>query len=221
MPPFDPAIPVTTPDGRTILLRPIGPQDRAQLKRYAEGLSERTRYLRFHSTGTRLGAAELDYLSDVDQDRHVAWVSVESDGRVGHGLGRFVRLGGGDQAEVAITVRDAFQGRGLFKPLLALLMVEARQRGVTTFRASVLDGNRVVRHLLEDLGATLVPEQPGLMTATLGTDPGALPDTPTGRRVADYARHIERARAAGGHWWGRAWWRLRRPFLASAEEVDG
>jgi len=59
------------------------------------------------------------------------------------GVARYVRLTDDPEtAEVAVTVADYMQGRGVGKQLGVLLADEARGRGVVRFSASILTDNR-------------------------------------------------------------------------------
>lgn len=93
--------------GKTALLRPLRKSDRAELAGAAEDLSARSRYYRFHSSGFQLTAEDLNHLTDVDQNRRVAWVVLDPDTKNGLAVGRYVRDADDDSsAEIALTVRD-------------------------------------------------------------------------------------------------------------------
>lgn len=55
-------------------------------------------------------------------------------------------------AEVAVTVTDALQGRGLGSKLLELLVVEAKEHGIERLVAHVVDGNTPIKRLLQKSG---------------------------------------------------------------------
>jgi GNAT superfamily N-acetyltransferase len=58
------------------------------------------------------------------------------------GVGRSIRLGGGDAAEVAFVIQDGFQGRGLGTALLTRLAGIARVDGIHRFVADTFATNR-------------------------------------------------------------------------------
>lgn len=150
-------IETTLRDGTKVLVRPVVPDDRDELAEGFDKLSARSRYLRFHTAVEELTDAQLDYLTQVDQVDHVAWVAIDlgAPDRPGIGVARFVRLAGEPHvAEAAITVADAYQGRGLGTFLLRVLADTARARGITTFRAYVLGENTAMLGMLEQLGPT-------------------------------------------------------------------
>jgi hypothetical protein len=81
----------------------------------------------------------------------------------GIGVARFVRLDDEPNvAEAAVTVLDAYQGKGLGTTLLRVLTEAARERGVDTFRAYVLGENRAVLKMLDALGPTRTEQQAGV-----------------------------------------------------------
>lgn len=176
----------TLRDGTPVLLRPLGPDDRDLLEEGFARLSPASRYHRFHSTVERLSARRLDYLLDVDQRDHLAWVAVARAGRreVGVGVARAVRLMDEPAvAEAALTVTDDYHGRGAGTLLLGALARAARAAGIATFRNYVLAGNDRMLEVLAELGATRELESPGVWRVDLPVPaPGdALPDTPAGR----------------------------------------
>jgi GNAT superfamily N-acetyltransferase len=141
-------------DGAEVTLRLVRHDDQPLIREGFEALSPETRYRRFLEARTRLTPAELDYLTDVDGDRHFAIGALVRgpDGREhGAGVARFVRLADRPEvAEPAITVVDAWQGRGLGRLLAARLAAAANERGVRRFRSSLLATNRPVRGLIEE-----------------------------------------------------------------------
>lgn len=96
--------------------------------------------------------------TEVDGFNHVAVVATslpDAPGLVwGYGVGRFVRNEKRPAvAELAITVSDDAQGRGLGHRLALILAAAAQERGVETFEMSVLWTNTRAHLLLQRLGA--------------------------------------------------------------------
>ncbi len=137
-------------DGTPISVRPIEPEDRGALARGFERLGPESRYRRFHSPIDRLTEAQLDYLTVIDHSDHEALAAFH-DGEI-VGVARYVRTEPGPRAEVAVTVGDDWQGRGVGRTLLDLLTVRAKEEGVQTFTAQVLGGNLPMVELLSTLG---------------------------------------------------------------------
>jgi GNAT superfamily N-acetyltransferase len=144
------------PDGTAVTLRLVVAQDKALLRRGFERLSPESRHQRFFTAKRELSEAELRYFTELDGDHHFAIGATRrtSDGdEEGLGIARFVRIAAELRvAEAAVAVVDAWQGRGLGRLLLARLVAAARERGVTTFRVSLLADNTAVRALIDDAG---------------------------------------------------------------------
>jgi GNAT superfamily N-acetyltransferase len=145
-------------DGTTVLLRLQTPHDRHHLADLFAGLTGRSRYLRF-CTGmpANLPARYLDHLAAVDGGRHVAILAIAR-GRV-IAAARFIRDDCvATQAEVAITVTDEFQRRGLGRALLDALRAEAAARGITRFTYEILPENHAAHALAGSLTHRDLPE---------------------------------------------------------------
>jgi GNAT superfamily N-acetyltransferase len=157
MSPATPTIPAVTArarDGTEVRLRPLRRGERDLVARFFEGLSEESRRRRFLQPTPRLPEAMLRHLVDVDGRRHVALVA-EAGGEVA-GIARFVALP--DQpgaAEVAVTVTDRFQGRGIGPLLLGALGRVAVRAGVGALVYLVDPGNRPVLGVLRAMGVQL------------------------------------------------------------------
>jgi RimJ/RimL family protein N-acetyltransferase len=141
----------------SLLIRPIAPSDAEELQHAFMELSATSRYYRFHTTYSQLPAALLRLLTEVDGVNHVALVAIErqpNGARHGVGVGRFVRSESDPQcAELALTVIDRLQGRGIGRRLIRELAQRARELGIARFRVVVLAANYRVRSLLARLGA--------------------------------------------------------------------
>jgi RimJ/RimL family protein N-acetyltransferase len=140
-------------DGTDVLIRPVRPEDRPLFVAGFERLSEESRHQRFLAYKRRLTERELAYFTEVDHEDHEAIGALHPGTGEGLGVARYVRLEpGGEQAEAAVVVADAWQGRGLGTALLRRLAERAAAAGVRTFCASVLTENRRMLRLVERLG---------------------------------------------------------------------
>ncbi|GAA4290733.1 GNAT family N-acetyltransferase [Mycobacterium paraffinicum] len=181
-------IPVSCRDGAALLLRPVLPGDAERFKS-SGSFSKETLYRRYQG-GTPTDA-RLTYLFEVDYVDHFVWVV--TDGPAGPVVAdaRFVR----DQddpvsAEVALTVADGYQGRGIGTLLLGALAVAARVDGIKRFHGRVLSENPSARALGEKVNARWEREEPGVVTAT-----GEIPrfrDLPLDRGVYEQIRQVAR-----------------------------
>ena len=131
---------VVLSDGTWCLLRPIGPDDAERLIQFHQHLSQRTSYLRFFTVHPTLSTEEVKRFTTVDYKCRLALV-VERDGQL-IAVGRFDRIVGTPEAEVAFVVADDYQHHGLGSLLLDELARAARARGVRTFVAETLCENK-------------------------------------------------------------------------------
>jgi acetyltransferase len=173
--PTDPCAPLRLADGRTLRVLPLGPADAAAEQAFIEGLSQNSRYRRFHAGLPGVPPAVLQRLVDVDQQAHVALAA-----RIGTAGpivadARYVRdaAGGGDGqgAEFALTVADPWQGRGIGRKLLMRLACHAHGQGIGLLHGAVMWDNRPMIGLVEALGGHVVAPRhdPGVLQARLRT----------------------------------------------------
>ena len=128
-----------------MLLRPIRPGDAPALTRLYDRLSPESAYQRFFAVMRRLPPDWARILADVDHDRRAAIVAAGPEGEL-IGVARYGTEPGADEAEIAVVVQDAWQGRGLGTILLSALLDHAVSRGITRFLAYVLaDNHRMLR----------------------------------------------------------------------------
>jgi GNAT superfamily N-acetyltransferase len=137
-PPLAEVVPL--PNGSAVGVRPIVLADTYRLRRLFERLSPTTIYHRFFTPVIRPRRRVLEHLAGVDHDRREALVAVVGDEIVG--VARYDGRPGSPEAEVAVTVEDAWQGHGVGTALLVRLARRARDRGIAAFTASMLAENR-------------------------------------------------------------------------------
>lgn len=181
-------------DGTRVLLRPIHPDDKDRLRKGLALLSPRSRYLRFHTPVVDLNDEQLRYLTEIDYDDHMAWVAVDPHDQdtPGMGVARYIRLPDDPTvAEAAITVADAYQGRGLGSALLRVLSSSAQESGIRMFRSYVLEENRGMVRIFERLGAHIEREEDGVLRVDL-----ELPDDEEAEETS-HAREVLRQAARG------------------------
>jgi len=156
--------PVVLRDGSAVLIRPVRSADAPLLADGFARLSDRSRRLRFLAPKQALSPAELGYFTDVDHHDHEALGALDhADGR-GVGIARYVRDAGDPQAaEIAVTVIDDWQGRGLGTELVAQLSERARSEGIRRFTALVTADNPAMARLLRNVRADLVRREPGAL----------------------------------------------------------
>jgi acetyl coenzyme A synthetase (ADP forming)-like protein len=142
---------VVLADGGTVRVRPITVDDEAALLALYEALSDESLYLRFFSPVPRPTAAQLERITRIDVHDHMALAAELGDELLA--VARYDRIEpGADEAEVAFTVRDDQQGRGLGTLLLEHLAVVARANGIRVFSAQTLPGNSRMLNVFRDAG---------------------------------------------------------------------
>jgi GNAT superfamily N-acetyltransferase len=121
-----------------VRIRALGPPDAPLLDQVLEGMSDHSRYTRFHGPKPRLTSRDREYLSATDGHDHLALVALDAGGAP-LGIARSVRLRDRpDVAEIAAEVVDPWQHRGLGARLLGRLARQAAAAGIARFTASVL-----------------------------------------------------------------------------------
>ena len=138
-------------DGSVVRIRQVQPGDAPLLTEGFTRLSTESRRLRFLTGKPSLNAAELRFLTEVDHHDHEALGAVDPVDGGGLGIARFIRdTENGTRAEVAVTVIDDWQRRGLATELLNRLADRGRKLGIRHFIALVAADNAAVVGLLQD-----------------------------------------------------------------------
>jgi acetyltransferase len=150
------------PDGTPIIVRPIRSGDKALLEHGLDRLSPESRQKRFLTAKPRFTAAELRYLTEVDGIDHVAYVALRGDApQELVAVARLVRDPERESAEVAVTVGDCWQRRGVGTLLGELLATAARDRGVRWLTATMAADNAAAHRLFRHISVRLHHERDG------------------------------------------------------------
>jgi RimJ/RimL family protein N-acetyltransferase len=141
-------------DGSAAVIRPIEPSDKPLVRTIYHELSDLSRRLRFLTPTPELSAEDLEYLTEVDHNRHEAMIALDPDRERAVGIASYVRVPGDRQAgEVAVVVVDDWHRRGLGTALLDRLTERARANGLTRYTAVVAPDNEIVLGALDRAGA--------------------------------------------------------------------
>jgi RimJ/RimL family protein N-acetyltransferase len=140
-------------DGSDVLFRPLGPGDRPLVRELLDGLGHRSRYLRFFTPMPRIEDDLVRRLCTAEPGDLA--LGAFGAGRL-LGMGRFVRLAD-DQgaAELAVTVAENVQGRGLGRRIVDALRRAAASDGIERLTFQVAGDNHAMLGLLRSLGARL------------------------------------------------------------------
>jgi RimJ/RimL family protein N-acetyltransferase len=149
----DAAVTAALADGTEVELRPVGPDDKPLLEQGMAMLSPASRRLRFMSPIENLSRSQLAYLTEIDHESHLAW-GVTAGGQP-VAVGRLVRLAASPEvAEIAITVVDEWQRRGIGQILVRVLAEIGRSVDIERFAFEALPENEGIVRLLGRFGAT-------------------------------------------------------------------
>jgi GNAT superfamily N-acetyltransferase len=173
-------------DGRTVWLRTAGPGDEPAIARLFTELSSaafRSRFLAGQATPDLV--VRLAAITAPAGTVCIVAATAAEPGRL-VAEARYVPLGE-DTAELAITVRDDYQGAGLGRLLLGVLAKRAPGSRIERLRAIVSLSNAAMLHLLAPYGWVLAEPTDECATACLEISAtGGMPGWPagaTGRRV--------------------------------------
>jgi acetyltransferase len=149
-------------DGRAVTLRPIRETDAPLERAFLAGLSEESRYLRFHKWVAAPSDRLVHFLTDIDHEHHVAFVCTgrTADGREQiAGEGRYVLFEPNQTAcEFGIVIDDDWRKTGIAGLLMHRLIETARARGVKEMIGVVLRTNRSMLKFARALGFELIAD---------------------------------------------------------------
>jgi acetyltransferase len=141
------------PDGARVTVRPACRWDVGRIQDYVRGLAPASRYDRFLGPLNELSPAELEHAIRRD-DRRIALIAEAkvAGARVMVGEARGAVAPDRLSCEVAVSVADAWHGRGLGTLLLQQLECRARSLGVRTLVGDVLRSNAPMKRLARKAG---------------------------------------------------------------------
>ena len=141
-------------DGTQVTFRPVHPTDEASMRELHYALSQDTIYYRFMTRIQRFTHKEILNYVYIDHRRDVAIVGTvpEAHGEEMIAVGRYYLDEKTNRAEVAFTVRDEWQGRGIGHALFDHLVTIAKRAGIAGFTAEVLRENRRMQAVFNHSG---------------------------------------------------------------------
>ena len=146
---------VTLGDGTELKLRAISPGDDKKMLSLFQRLSPDTIYHRFMGVMRYISPTQLHKFTHIDFSEEMAIVCTapeENEGEKLVAVGRYVRKPNSSKAELAFTVEDSFQGRGIGTMLLVELVPFAREHGIKTLEAEVLADNKRMMEIFRHRG---------------------------------------------------------------------
>jgi ribosomal protein S18 acetylase RimI-like enzyme len=155
---------LTTRDGVALEVRPIRVADGPALASGFVQLSEATRHARFAAAKPRLTTRELEFLVDVDHHHHEALVAVDPSRGGIVAVARYVTAEEDPgSADIALTVSDRWQGRGIGGELTRRLLERAREEGIEQMTATVLADNVRSLRMLRTAGFAVTGRETGII----------------------------------------------------------
>ena len=158
-------------DGTPIVIRLIRPDDKEALKSAFNELSPHSNFCRFLTPVASLSKAQLKYLTETDNKNHLA-LCVHNLDFTGIAVARYIKIKDEpNTAEIAITILDDYQNKGLGTKLLRFLIEAATENGIKKFIGFVLEENRVMIKILEKFGAKLMRDEKDVLKAEMNLTP--------------------------------------------------
>jgi acetate---CoA ligase (ADP-forming) len=174
--------------GSTLAVRPIRPDDEAELAHFFSALSLESRVLRFFAAVANADASAKKMVL-VDYASRYGIVALAGADQVIVGHAMYVATAA-HKAELALAVADAYQGRGLGTILLGQLAEAAAASGLEVLEAIVRPENHRMLDLLRESGFPVhAHSEPGEVHAELPTKltPEALRQFEDRERIAAVA----------------------------------
>jgi acetyltransferase len=165
------------PDGASLTIRPIRPEDEPLIASFHATLSERSVWLRYLHPITldrRVAHERLSRICFIDYDREMVLVAERGDGeqRAILAVARLTRLHWRDEAEFALLIRDESQRMGLGTELLRLLLDIARQERIARVVGYISSENHGMLKLAKKAGFTLHrrPDDPATIEVAISVN---------------------------------------------------
>jgi RimJ/RimL family protein N-acetyltransferase/acyl CoA:acetate/3-ketoacid CoA transferase beta subunit len=153
-------------DGTRLTFRPIHPTDVPRVRELFYSLSKQAIYNRFMQHLKRFSWQQIANYVYIDHRNDVAIVATpagDADEPI-IAIGRYYLDPRTNRAEIAVEVRDEWQGKGLGTALLRYLTGIAKRNGIGGFVAEVLTQNTAARSLLAKMGYAIRSRHEGSST---------------------------------------------------------
>jgi acetyltransferase len=164
--------------GRTILLRPIRPEEEPQHSRGIAAVDGHDLRVRFFHVVRSFEHSQLARLTQIDYDREMAFIAVARSAAGADetlGVVRAVADPEGLVAEFAALIRSDLKGQGLGSLLMNKLIRYCRGRGIAHLDGEVLVSNHRMLALVRSLGFAITSNADGdtvKVRLTLAAAPG-------------------------------------------------
>jgi GNAT superfamily N-acetyltransferase len=183
------------PGGESVAIRPVRRQDADALQSYFRGLSAETRYRRFLGAMAELTGKQLARLTEMDGPDALALVAFAEIGGSSCLIGEAVlaTAPGSSRSEMALSVADDWQRKGVGAALVRDLECRARIGGARYLYGDVLRTNIAMKNLARKAGFALRSPFTDARLIEIGKDLAmTAPDLPCRKRFAEIQPAVDR-----------------------------
>lgn len=139
-------------DGKTVLIRPIRPEDQGILKKFFEKVSIEDLRLRFFAPVKEFSHTFLARLVQLDYARAIAFAAIDPESGDILGVVRLHANPDHTEGEYAVMVQSNLKGMGLGWVLMKLIIRYAKVDGIQTVKGEVLRENTTMLDMCRNLG---------------------------------------------------------------------
>ena len=144
-------------DGRTVIIRPVCHDDEAAELMFLRGLSGDSLHTRFMKWVSMPSEKLAHYFSDIDYERHMAFVCVAKNreaacGERVVGEARYMMNPDGVSCDFGVVVADDWRKSGIAGLLMEALIRNARAHGLKRMESTVLRTNSAMLRFARALG---------------------------------------------------------------------
>jgi acetyltransferase len=146
--------------GEVVTVRTMRPGDGERLQTYIRGLSRESRHNRFLGALNELSPMELTRLGCSDHEHHAALIveSLHEGSCQIVAEARYAMMRERSTCEVALSVTDGWQRRGLGTVLIEILTAHARRLGAHIMVADALRTNEAIKGLARKTDLAIRPD---------------------------------------------------------------
>ena len=138
-------------NGKSVMLRPILPEDTKREFEMFSRFSETSSYYRFFGIKRVEKPKDVWEFTHIDYDKDMAIIALFEDKEIG--VGRI--CGYGEKAEFAIIIEDDWQGEGVGSEVTKLIIQVAKDMGFKSLFGEILTENKKGISFLESMGFRL------------------------------------------------------------------
>ena len=145
---------VTLLDGSEVTVRALRKEDAGLERDFIRNLSPESRWMRFLGQIGDPSDSLIRKLTELDYQHDMAFIALSRESGIVRevGVSRYSLAPDGQSCECAVTVADAWQGKGLGTVLMRDLIDIARRRGIRFMFSMDANENERMRELARDLG---------------------------------------------------------------------